>query len=52
MTNQRRSRFNDLLTTDDSSDSRDRVMRAFWVATDSTTNAQVIDLAARRSRAL
>jgi hypothetical protein len=52
MTNQRRNRFSQLLTTDDSSACRDRVMTAFWVSTSTTTNAQVVDLASRRSRAL
>jgi len=54
MTNQRRNRFIDLLTNTDPTESRrERVMAsAFWVSTDTATNAQVIDLASRRSRAL
>ena len=53
MTNQRRNRFIDLFTATDLEESRrDRVMTAFWVSTATTTNAQVIDLASRRSRAL
>jgi len=56
MTNQRRNRFIDLFTATDSPEQgesrRDRVMTAFWVSTATTTNAQVIDLASRRSRAL
>jgi hypothetical protein len=58
MTNQRRNRFIDLLTSalaSDPSESRlSRVMEsAFWVSTDTAMNARVIDLAAfRQSRAL
>lgn len=51
MTNQRRSRFLDVLTTDDTSLGTTRVMEtAFWFARSgaSSSAGQVIDLASRR----
>jgi hypothetical protein len=54
MTNQRRTRFIDLFTTDDAGEARrSRVMEsAFWLSTSTDANARVIDLATvRASRA-
>lgn len=49
MTNQRRSRFLDVLTADDDRSLARVLETGFWRARTDATEAQVIDLASRRT---